>query len=477
MTARPTRYEATWESLAAYEVPEWFRDAKFGIFIHWGPYSVPAWGNEWYARNMYQMGSPEYEHHREVWGPQNEFGYKDFIPLLTGESFDADAWAALFREAGAQYVVPVAVHHDGFAMYRSELNPWNAAVMGPKRDVIGELSEAVRRRSMTFGVSTHRAELWWFLNGGMAFDSDVRDPRYSSFYGPAQSQQLEPNEQFLQEWVAHTLELVDAYEPQLLYFDWWIHRPGYLPYLPKIAAHYYNRMAEAGLGPVLTYKDGAFPAGTAVEDVERGASATLRPQPWQACTSIGRGAWCHVEGEDYKTPGELVGTLVDTVAKNGSLLLNVGPKADGTIHSAEAEVLREIGAWLAVNGEAIYGTRPWSVYGEGPARAVEGKFMERDQDGFGPRDLRFTTRGDVLYVLGLSAPQDGRIEIRSLGSDLTLYQGEVKLIELLGHTGEFTPVPLEFERGPHALTVRLPESWTAGHRAAVPLPVLRITAA
>jgi alpha-L-fucosidase len=344
----------TWDSLAAYRVPDWFRDAKFGIFIHWGPYSVPAFGNEWYSRNMYQPGKPEFEHHRQTYGPQSEFGYKDFIPLLTGEHFDPDAWAALFREAGAQYVVPVAEHHDGFAMYRSELNPWNATAMGPKRDVIGELSQAVRARSMVFGLSSHRAENWWFFNGGMTFDSDVRAGKHTELYGPAQPQHMPPSTQFLEEWVEHTIELVDAYEPQLLYFDWWIHRPAYKPHLPHLAAHYYNLMAPTGRDPVLTYKDQAFPPGTAVEDVERGSSATLRAEPWQACTAISRKSWCYLEkDQDYKTAQELAATLADVVSKNGSLLLNVGPKADGTIPDHEQELLRQLGTWLAVNGEAI----------------------------------------------------------------------------------------------------------------------------
>jgi len=477
VTTRPNRYEASWESLAAYRVPDWFRDAKFGIFVHWGPYSVPAYGNEWYARNMYLADKPEFEHHRTTWGPQKAFGYKDFIPLLTGEAFDPDAWAALFREAGAQYVVPVAEHHDGFAMYRSGLNPWNAAAMGPHRDVIGELAEAVRRRAMVFGLSTHRAEHWWFFNGGMACDSDVRDPRHASLYGPAQPRHLAPGKQFLDEWAEHTIELVDAYEPQLLYFDWWIHRPAYTPYLPNLAAHYYNRLADAGLEPVLTYKDGAFPIGTAVEDVERGTSATLRPRPWQACTAVSRESWCYVEHPDYKTPRELACTLVDTVAKNGCLLLNVGPKADGTIAEAEARILRDVGTWLAVNGEAVYGTRPWIVYGEGPTKSVAGKFSEQDQVAYGPRDLRFTSREGLLYVLCLAPPENGLIEIRSLGTDLALYPETITRIELLGHTGEFEPRPLEFAHDPRALTVRLPDSWAGGHRSAVPLPVLRITAA
>ena len=477
MTAVDGPFLPTWDSLSAYQVPDWFRDAKFGIFIHWGPYSVPAFGNEWYGRNMYRPGKPEYEHHRVTYGPQSEFGFKDFIPLLTGEHFDADEWAALFRTAGAQYVVPVAQHHDGFAMYRSELNPWNAAVMGPKRDVIGELSRAVRDRSMVFGVSWHRAELWWFLNGGMTFDSDVRSGKYASLYGPAQPQELPPSKQFLDEWAEHTIELIDAYSPQLLYFDWWIHRPAYRPCLPRLAAHYYNRLAAAGLGPVLTYKDEAFPVGTAVADVERGSSATLRPEPWQACTSIARNAWCHVEGQDYKTAKELVGVLVDVVSKNGCLLLNVGPKADGSIADQEADVLRSIGAWLAVNGEAIYASRPWTVFGEGPTTMADGGFSEFQQQEYGPRDFRFTTRDGLLYVIGLATPENGRMEIRSLGGDLAIHQGRISRIELLGHTHEWEPVSLEFEQRPDALSVRLPETWETAHQKEIPLPVLKITPA
>jgi alpha-L-fucosidase len=471
-------YLPTWDSLAAYQVPDWFRDAKFGIFIHWGPYSVPAFGNEWYSRNMYQPGKPEFEHHRQTYGPQSEFGYKDFIPLLTGEHFDPDAWAALFREAGAQYVVPVAEHHDGFAMYRSELNPWNATAMGPKRDVIGELSQAVRARSMVFGLSSHRAENWWFFNGGMTFDSDVRAGKHTELYGPAQPQHMPPSTQFLEEWVEHTIELLDAYEPQLLYFDWWIHRPAYKPHLPHLAAHYYNLMAPTGRDPVLTYKDQAFPPGTAVEDVERGSSATLRAEPWQACTSISRKSWCYLEkDQDYKTAQELAATLADVVSKNGSLLLNVGPKADGTIPDHEQELLRQLGTWLATNGEAIYASRPWTVFGEGPTKMDSGGFSEFKQQAYGPHDFRFTTREGLLYIIGLAAPDGGRMEIRSLGADLTIYHQRIGRIELLGHTQEYEPTLLEFEHRPDALTVRLPASWDASHQKEIPLPVLRITPA
>ncbi|SOD91490.1 alpha-L-fucosidase [Streptomyces sp. Ag109_G2-15] len=458
-------FGASWESLSRYQVPDWYRDAKFGIFIHWGPYCVPAFGNEWYPRNMYIPGSPEYEHHREVYGPQDKVGYKDLIPKLTGENFDPDAWAALFREAGAQYVVPVAEHHDGFAMYDSALNPWNAVAMGPQRDVVGELAAAVQAQSMAFGLSTHRAEHWWFLNGGMGFESDVRAGRHADLYGPAQPQELPPSPQYLEDWLARTAELVERYQPQLLYFDWWIHQPAFKPYLPKLAAYYYNKAASWQRGPVLAYKHDAFAPGTAVYDVERGASATLRPDPWQADTAVSRTSWGHVEGHDYKSGADLLAFLVDVVSKNGCLLLNVGPKADGSIPEAEVELLREIGAWLAVNGEAIYASRPWVVYGEGPARVKEGQFTENDQPGYGPADLRFTTRAEHLYVTALGGAQDGRIHVRSLGRDLTLYNQRIGAVHLLGH-----PDPLEFERGPHELTVRLPEG------TPIPaMPVLKVS--
>ncbi len=250
-------FDKTWESLLGYEIPEWYQDAKFGIFIHWGVYAVPAFGNEWYPRNMYLQGSPEFAHHVSTYGPQKDFGYKDFIPLFTADKFDPDQWAALFRRAGTQFVVPVAEHHDGFAMYDCAYSNWSAAKMGPKRDLIGELADAVRRQWLVFGLSSHRAEHWWFFNGGMAFDSDVQDARYADLYGPAQSESLPPNEAFLDDWLARTCELVDKYQPQLVWFDWWIEQPIFQPYLQRFAAYYYNRGADWQRGVAINYKHDA----------------------------------------------------------------------------------------------------------------------------------------------------------------------------------------------------------------------------
>jgi alpha-L-fucosidase len=469
MSNRPVAPEGpflpTWESLQGYQVPQWYQDAKFGIFIHWGVYSVAAYGNEWYDRNMYQQGTPEFEHHVATYGPQSRFGYKDLIPQLTADRFDPDQWAGLFRQAGARFVVPVAEHHDGFAMYDCGLSEWCAAKMGPRRDLVGELAEAVRRQWLIFGLSSHRAEHWWFYDGGMQFDSDVQDPRYAGLYGPAQPRTTEPHEAFLDDWLARTCELVDKYQPQVVWFDWWIEQPSFAPYLQRFAAYYYNRGVEWGRGVAINFKHSAFPDGTAVYDVERGQLTDTRPLFWQTDTSISRNSWGYVENQDYKTATSLLHDLVDIVSKNGALLLNIGPRPDGTIPEPEQEILLEIGRWLALNGEAIYGTRPWRVYGEGPTEVVGGSFADTKRQAFGARDIRFTTKGDALYAIVLGWPERGEVTIRSLASGLALYPQAIGKIEMLGVKGA-----LAFSRGVRGLRVQLPPERPCEHAF-----VLRIT--
>ncbi|MFC4596872.1 alpha-L-fucosidase [Cohnella hongkongensis] len=457
-------FAADWDSLKNYKVPRWYADAKFGIFIHWGVYAVPAFQTEWYARKMYIEGSEEYEHHRKTYGPQENFGYKDFIPQFTAEKFDAEQWASLFKRAGASFVVPVAEHHDGFAMYDNPFSEWNAARMGPKRDIIGELAAAVRRHYMTFGVSSHRAENWWYFNGGRQIPSDVQDPKYADLYGPAQPCYgdldyplpiVQPNEEFLDDWLVRTCDLIDRYGPQLLYFDWWIEQPAFKPYLQKLAAHYYNRAAQWDRGVVVNYKFDAFEQGTAVYDVERGQLEGIHPEVWQTCTSVGETAWCHIADHKYKTSTTLIGDLVDVVSKNGTLLLNIGPRADGTIPEEEQALLLEIGEWLSVNGEAIYGTRPWKVYGEGPTRIVKGMFNDTKRQPYGAEDIRFTTRGSHLYATVLGWPEDGRARIRTLSSSSAEYASDIQAVELLGWKDK-----LQWERTEEGLIVRLPEAWS-----------------
>lgn len=451
-------FSATWESLKGARVPAWYEDGKFGIFIHWGVYAVPAFGNEWYPRNMYVQDSPEFAHHAATHGPHTTFGYKDFIPQFTADKFDPQHWANLFRRAGAQFVMPVAEHHDGFQLYDSDLSEWTATKMGPKRDLIGELAAAVRREFLVFAVSSHRAEHWWFFNGGMAFDSDVQDPRYAGLYAPAQPKTLQPNEEFLDDWLARTCELIDRYRPQVVWFDWWIEEPAFEPYLRRFAAYYYNRAAEWGRSVAINYKFGAFPEGVAIYDIERGQLSDIRTPFWQTDTAVSKSSWGYIEGQDYKTADDLVDDLVDIVSKNGALLLNIGPRPDGTIPIEEEALLLEIGRWLQVNGEAIYGTRPWKIYGEGPTEVVGGSFNDTKRAVFTGQDIRFTTRGETLYAIALAWPEGGTISVRSLASDATLFTGAIEKVELLGHSE-----PLRWSRDASGLRITVPDTRPGEH--------------
>jgi alpha-L-fucosidase len=444
-------YSASWESLEKFEVPQWYEDAKFGIFIHWGVYCVPAFDNEWYPHSMYLKDSSVFKHHVETYGPQSKFGYKDFIPMFKAEKFDADRWAELFRKSGAKYVVPVAEHHDGFPMYASDLTEWCAASMGPKRDVVGELAAAVRKQGLHFGASSHRAEHWWFYNDGTTLDCDVNDPHYSGLYGPAQSEKAQPNKAYLDNWLARAAEIVDKYHPEIIWFDWWIEQPAFKPYLEKFGAFYYNRAAEWKRAVAINYKNKAYPEHAAVLDIERGQLDTLRPIFWQTDTSVGEKSWGYVRDEKFRTPESLVVELVDIVSKNGCLLLNIGPKSDGTIPDEVQKILLDIGTWLSVNGEAIYNTRPWKVYGEGPTKVVGGSFKDTATNGYTAQDIRFTAKGDTLYAIALAWPEDGKLTIKSLAAASELTKREIKTVQMLGSKAK-----LRSTRTADGLTVELP---------------------
>jgi alpha-L-fucosidase len=433
-------FRDNWDSLLRFKVPAWYQNGKFGIFIHWGVYSVPAFGNEWYPRNMYQQGTTEFEHHLATYGPQREFGYKDFIPQFKAEKFDPQFWADLFKKSGARFVIPVAEHHDGFQMYDSAFSSWNAAKMGPKRDVIGELAEAVREKGLVFGVSNHRAEHFFFFDGGLKFDSDVTDPRWADFYGPPHPaphdlgdlEDAPPTKEHLEDWLARNCELVEKYKPQLVWFDWWIQNLAFKPYLKKFAAYYYNRAVTWDKEVAINYKFHAYEEGSAVFDVERGQLADIIPFFWQTDTSISKNSWGYVHGQDYKTAEEILCDLIDIVSKNGALLLNIGPRPDGTIPEPEQEILLEVGKWLAINGEAIYETRPWRVFGEGPTEVVAGPFNDTKRTSFSSEDVRFTQKGDNLYVMVLKWPENGQLLIKSLTSEGI----QIQNIALLGNPGQ-----------------------------------------
>jgi alpha-L-fucosidase len=455
-------FRPDWESLQKYEVPEWYRDAKFGIFIHWGIYSVPAFGNEWYPRNMYREGSEEYKHHIATYGPLDKFGYKDFIPMFKAEHYDPAAWAELFKKAGAKYVVPVAEHHDGFAMYDSGVSDWTAAKMGPHRDLIGDLGKAVRAAGLHFGVSSHRVEHNFFLGVARTIASDVNDPQYAAFYGPAHTWLANPpgtplNNDFTyvstawaNDWLARAAELVEKYHPDIVYFDWWIGQASIRPNLTRFAAFYYNTSLKYGnhVG-VINYKDYAMQEHSGVLDLERGQLGDIRPLYWQTDTSISNRSWGYIKDDTFKAPEFVVHQLIDIVSKNGNLLLNCGPRSDGTIPEQVQQVLLDVGAWLNVNGEGIYGTRPWRIYGEGPTKVAAGSFHDTDTATYTAEDFRFTTKGDVLYAIGLKWPIKEEIVIHSLGQ--TPGTRPVQTVTLLGSDAR-----LQFEQRSDGLHVHLP---------------------
>ena len=443
-------FAPTWESLANYTPPVWYQDAKFGILIHWGVYSVPAFGNEWYTRNMYLPDQKEYAHHLATYGAHTEFGYKDFIPNFTATNFDAAAWADLFQRAGARYVMPVAEHHDGFPLYDCSFTEWSAAKMGPQRDLMAELAGAVRAAGMVFSVSYHRAENWWFYHGGMTFPSDVQDPINRGLYGRAEAQEDVPDQAFLDEWLVRICELVDLHQPQVVWFDWWIEEACFAPYLQRFAAFYYNRGAQWGKEVAINYKHAAFPTGTAVWDIERGQLAGMREHFWQTDTAVAKNSWGYTANQSYKDAGTIIDDLIDIVSKNGVLLLNIGPRPDGSIPDEDRAILLEIGDWLAVNGEAIYSTRPWQIYGEGPTQVVEGSFKDTERSPFTGDDIRYTRKGDTLYAILLDWPGE-EATLPALGHNAARLDHKINQVTLLGHTA-----PLSWRREGDALRVTLP---------------------
>jgi len=438
-------FRADWESLKTYQVPQWYQDAKFGIFIHWGVYSVPAFGSEWYPRLMYIPGSPEYKHHLETYSTQDKFGYKDFIPKFKAENYDPAAWAKLFKESGAKYVVPVFEHHDGFQMYDSALSDWTAVKMGPHRDLWGDLAKAVRAEGLHLGASSHRVEHDFFMGVGRQIRSDVNDPQNASLYGPAHNWLQNPggtplgndftyvSPAWTHDWLARSAEIVEKYHPDLLYFDWWIGQPSVRTDLARFAAFYYNTSSKnGGTVGVINYKDWAMQPQSAVLDIERGQLGEIRQEKWQTDTSISNRSWGYIENDNFKSPQSIVQLLADVVSKNGNLLLNVGPKSDGTIPEQAQSILREIGAWLKTNGDGIYGTKPWRIYGEGPTKPAAGSFHEGDVP-YTAQDFRFTTKGGVLYAIEMVPPK-GEVVIQALSAD-TAGQEKVESVSQLGSSG------------------------------------------
>jgi len=451
----------SWESLDSRSIAEWFRDANFGVYFHWGPYSVPAYGSEWYPRKMYREGTDEYEHHRQEYGDQSDVGYHEFIPEFDGENFDADRWAQLCAEAGAGFVGVTAVHHDGFALWDSDLTEWNAANRGPERDIVGELAEAVRERDMKFVAAFHHAWNWWYYPRDEEYHTT--DPEYAGLYGQPHEDGEDPPEEYYADWRDKTIEVIDGYRPDLLWFDFGWGLSQFIEhdeYRREVVSHYYDRADEWEKEVGIAHKRN-LPVGVGILDYERSRREEIANQPWLTDTSIDRKSWGYVEDPDFKNTGTLVTGFVDRVSKNGNTLMNVGPRPDGAIPDEARTLLRGFGDWYATNGDAIAGTRPWWTFGEGPTEVTSGEFEEASSVDFSPDDVRFTRKADAVYAVLLGWPADGVVEIETSLHERATGRGDGRggdlvapeSVELLGTDGE---VDWELDHEADVLRVTLP---------------------
>lgn len=430
------KYEPTWESLKKHETPKWLRDAKFGIYTHWGIYCYTATGGNatWNSNHAYRNPkSEDGKMFEEKFGKLTpEYGYKDLIPKFTAEKFDAEEWADLFARSGAKFAGPVAEHHDGFAMWNTKYSDWNAAKMGPRRDVVGELEKAIKAKNMKFVTAFHHAANWTFFP---VWDKtkDCSNPEYSGLYGQIHKKGEPRSKEFLDEWYGKLIEVVDNYEPDFVWFDFELDKIRE-DYVKDFVAYYYNHAEEKNKEVVITYKHHDLPTGVALLDLELGQEPELTHYEWITDTSIDdQGAWGYIEGLKYKSVNRLVDNLVDRISKNGYLLMNVGPKWDGTIPEGAKKGLLGIGKWLEINGEAIYGTTSWLKYGEGPSGvklSKKGDAMFNESDiVYTDKDIRFTAKGDTLYAIALAWPGKN-ILIKSLAQNI--YPGEIASVSMLG---------------------------------------------
>jgi alpha-L-fucosidase len=449
-------YAAEWESLRTVKVPRWLKEGKFGIYTHWGVYSVPGFETCWYPHQMYYRGSKVYDHHVKTYGDPSVFGYKDFIPLFTAPKFDPDEWAEIFAGSGAKFAGPVAEHHDGFAMWDTAYSEWNAVKMGPRRDIVAELEKSIRSRGMQFMVSLHNLENWFFYPHWWK-EYDCADPRYAGLYGDIHDEdredlrsrfqewwdwypQTKPSIKALESWLGKIKELTGRFSPDLLWFDGGL-QFAREDYKKEMAAWYYNEMEQKGREGIIAYKLKDMIAGSALNDVELGGLDRMQYGQWLTDTTVERGpliSWSWAEGLVYKEAEELIQNLVDNISKNGFFLLNVGPRPDGSIPAEIQAVLKDIGRWLAINGEAVYGTDIWFTHGEGPTKGGSGDMAEVKGEvlKYTPQDIRYMRRGDTIYAFTFAWSDEYKLTaLRSL------YPGEVTRVTMLG-----SDEPLQFQQ-------------------------------
>jgi alpha-L-fucosidase len=449
----PGPFQPTWDSLKEnYQAPQWFAEAKFGLFMHWGLYSIPAHHNEWYEKHMYTDGG-DGQWHVEHFGPQDKFGYKDFIPMFTCSNWNPDAWAELFKKSGAKFVIPTAEHHENFALWDSQVTPFNAVNMGPHRDLIGELAKAVRKQGLKFGVSNHGIENFQFINPPAdmaakmkAEQADLYDPKWADFYNVADRSDA-ACERFLTNWFARNVELIDKYRPDILWFDNGVDQRYLDPLKLRVAAYYYNRANEWGKEVSIGAKKAAFAPSNkntetigAILDFEKVGSRSpsgIRPGVWEVDDPIGS-TWGYTSDMRVSGAGAIIAKLVDTVSKNGVYMLNLSPRADGTFPQEQQDTLLSIGQWLGVNGEAIYGTHNWTRFGEGGGRGQPGL------------NIRFTVKGDALYAIILGNWPGEEAVITSLATTNSP-DGKIETVTMLGSKDQ-----LQFTQDDTGLKVKLP---------------------
>ena len=438
-------YAANWDSLAQRNpAPQWFSDAKLGIYFHWGVYTVPAFGSEWYPRLMYFEGDGNNLYHKEHFGTPNGFGYHKFVPMFKAEHFNADEWVDLFLKAGAKFAGPVAEHHDGFSMWASKVNPWNAKDMGPQKDIVGELKQALDKRGMKMITTFHHARNlqryadkpdekefgdshYPYIKGT---DTASEDPLLRILYGNV------PQDTWAEKyWFGKLKEVIDGYSPDIIWFDSWLYKVP-VEWQQKFAAYYINESAKKDKEVVFISKFG-IPKEVSVENLEKSRKQAIEERTWMTDETISTGSWSYTHNLQVKEPGEVLNVLIDIVSKNGVLLLNVSPKADGTIPQNQRNVLLSMGDWLGKYGEAIYATTPWYTFGEGPTREPEGKFENADQFlklRYTTDDIRYTTKNNYIYAFILGSPEAGKKYMLKAFAENNLPQRlNIKKVQLLGY--------------------------------------------
>ncbi|MBB6431245.1 alpha-L-fucosidase [Algisphaera agarilytica] len=423
--AQPTSpIAADWPSLISrFSCPDWFRDAKFGVWSHWGPQAVPGQG-DWYARFMYMEDQPEYRYHCRTYGHPSKVGYKDIIEKWTASKLDTEELIGFYADNGAKYFMGMLSHCDNFDLFNSKHHPWNSVNRGPKRDILGEYAKASRNAGLRFGFSEHLTWSYGWFNTNKGADStgpyagvpyDGNDPANASLYfephdDTEAAYPQNPSPFFVENWKARMIDAIDQFQPDMFYTDGGIFEQAGL----DVMAHFYNQAADG----VYTYKNvpgrrpgfdkylGQYQAGAGIEDLEHGVLGSIIDEPWQTDTSSG--PWFWNPSSKYKTPAEIIHMLADIVSKNGNLLLNYTQRPDGSLDDETHWTVEQVGKWLNTCGEAIYGTRPWRVFGEGPTQIGEGEMGLQQKISFGAEDFRYTQRDNVVYAISLGRPSGGK---------------------------------------------------------------------